>query len=70
MTELSNGSMGHTLQENLQYIRDVYCMHPMIIDLLDEFAMLQKQIEELEKSNAEIMERDSEIDYLTPWLTQ
>ncbi len=70
MTELSDDSMGHTLQKNLQYIRDVYCAHPMIIDLLDEFERLQKEVEELEQSNAEAAERDSQIDYLIPWLTQ
>jgi len=47
MNELSNGSTGHTLQENLQHIRDVYCMHPMVLDLLDFISELQDEIKKL-----------------------
>jgi len=36
-------------KEMLDYLRAVYSIHPMIIDLLDEFALLQKQAKELQE---------------------
>ena len=38
---------GHTRKENLEYMRAVYCMHPMVLELLDYISALEAEVEAL-----------------------
>ena len=46
----------HTIKENLEYTRDVYCMHPMVLDLLDYTANLEARAEQAEARLADYLE--------------
>lgn len=46
MSELKRENVeenGHTLGENLEYLRAVYCVHPMVIEVLDMVDALMKE---------------------------
>jgi len=49
-------------KEMLDYLRDVYCMHPMVLDTLDYIASLEARIVELENKLAK-----KEIEYTDLW---
>ena len=47
---------GHTRKENLEYMRAVYCMHPMVLELLDYISAL-----EADKVAAETKQREADL---------
>jgi predicted nuclease with RNAse H fold len=43
-------------KEMLDYMRAVYCMHPMVLDALDYIDSIESRIAELEEKLAELVE--------------
>lgn len=49
-------------KEMLDYMRAVYCMHPMVLDALDYIDSIESRIVELEAENDELKERVAMLD--------